>query len=55
MQELASIQLDIEHLLYELACCISDLNHLRQHMSEDELNQSNKLAMKLQSSNQDNL
>lgn len=54
MQNPTSVKLEIEHLLFELSCCISDLDCLRQHMSQDELNQSHNLAIKLHSLNESN-
>lgn len=33
------VQLDIEHLLYGLTCCINDLQAFEQHLSMEDLQQ----------------
>lgn len=47
MHDLESINFEIEHILFELKCCVNDLNHLIQHMSENDVKQSKHLASKL--------
>lgn len=47
MQEQNLVQLEIEHLLYELTCCINDLQIYRRQLSIDDVQQADISLQKL--------
>lgn len=47
MQKQNLIQLEIEHLLHELTCCINDLQAYRRQLSVDDVQQADISLQKL--------
>lgn len=47
MQKQDLVQLKIEHLLHELACCINDLQAFRRQLSIDDVQQADISLQKL--------
>ena len=47
MQKQDLVQLEIEHLLHELACCINDLRAFRRQLSIDNVQQADISLQKL--------
>lgn len=41
------VQLEIEHLLHELACCIKDLQDFRRQLSIDDIHRADISLQKL--------
>lgn len=49
MQRTTAAQLEIEHLLFELNCCVNDLQSVRLQISADEIYQAELSLNKLES------
>jgi len=49
MQRTTAAQLEIEHLLFELNCCVNDLQSVRLQISTDEIHQAELSLNKLES------
>lgn len=49
MQRTKARQLEIEHLLFELSCCVNDLQNVRLQISADEIQQAELSLNKLES------
>ncbi|HAT1845509.1 TPA: hypothetical protein U0Y19_000960 [Legionella pneumophila] len=49
MQKSEEVQLEIEHLLFELNCCVNDLSSFRLQISIDDLQQAELSLNKLES------
>ncbi|HAT1762249.1 TPA: hypothetical protein I8Y99_000672 [Legionella pneumophila] len=49
MQRTTAAQLEIEHLLFELNCCVNDLQSVRLQISVDEIHQAVLSLNKLKS------
>ena len=49
MQKAAADQLEVEHLLFELNCCVNDLQRVRLQISADEIHQAELSLNKLES------
>lgn len=49
MQRTTAAQLEIEHLLFELNCCVNDLQNVRLQISADEIHQAELSLNKLKS------
>ncbi|HBB6940296.1 TPA: hypothetical protein I9553_002407 [Legionella pneumophila] len=49
MQRTTTAQLEIEHLLFELNCCVNDLQSVRLQISADEIHQAELSLNKLES------
>lgn len=47
MQKQNQVQLEIEHLLFELACCVNDLQPFRRQLSIDNMQQADISLQKL--------
>ena len=49
MQKITAAQYEIEHLLFELNCCVNDLQSVRLQISADEIHQAELSLNKLES------
>ena len=49
MQRTTAAQLKIEHMLFELNCCVNDLQSVRLQISADEIHQAELSLNKLES------
>ena len=49
MQKAEAVQREIEHLLFELNCCVNDLQNVRLQISADEIHQAELSLNKLES------
>ncbi|MBL7479774.1 hypothetical protein [Legionella bononiensis] len=49
MQQQEPVQLEIEHLLFELNCCVNDLSNFRLQISVDDIQQAELSLNKLES------
>ena len=49
MQNADAMQLEIEHLLFELNCCVSELQSVRLQISADDIHQAELSLNKLES------
>lgn len=49
MQRTTAAQLEIEHLLFELNCCVNSLQSVRQQISADEIHQAELSLNRLES------
>ena len=49
MQEQDTLQLEMEHLIFELSCCVNDLLAYRRHLSSDDIRQADLSLQKLSS------
>ncbi|HAU0164316.1 TPA: hypothetical protein JBF07_02060 [Legionella pneumophila] len=49
MQQQEPVQLEIEHLLFELNCCVNDLSRNRLHISTHDIQQAEFSLHKLES------
>ena len=47
MQKQNSVQLDVEHLIFELTWCVNDLLAHRRHLSSDDIRQADLSLQKL--------
>lgn len=48
MQNSAAVELEIEHILFELNCCVNDLQSYRLQISSDDIYQAELSMHKLQ-------
>ena len=49
MQIVEAAQLEVEHLLYELNCCVNDLQNVRLRISANDIHQAELSLNKLES------
>lgn len=49
MQKAEAVQLEVEHLLFELNCCVNDLQNVRLQISADDIHQAEMSLNKLES------
>lgn len=49
MQNTTAVQLEVEHIMFELNCCVNDLHTIRQQISADEIHQTELSLNKLES------
>jgi len=47
MQKQNSVRLEIDHLIFELTCCVNDLLAHRRHLSSDDIRQADLSLQKL--------
>ena len=47
MQKQNSVQLEVEHLIFELTWCVNDLLAHRRHLSSDDIRQADLSLQKL--------
>ena len=47
MQKQNSVWLEIDHLIFELTCCVNDLLAHRRHLSSDDILQADLSLQKL--------
>lgn len=49
MQKAKAVQPEVEHLLFELNCCVNDLQNVRLQISADDIHQAELSLNKLES------